>query len=334
MQRALGTSEPPGLPMVKPQPSPSKSLPATIQKTEIPTPAPLEDIPKPPTTKNELVTVVTTKETESPALGGPAKKIAPEAAPTITKTGETPKEQPGKPQQQPAKAVTSTAKTAPPPDIRSGKPPPQQPQKAGTSPAKSIPTTPQPAKQESGGFFGFGGPKTQPAAAKPAESVTGKMFGFGSSFLSSASTLITSAVQDEPKTTPPTPRRLSTAAHVSPKITPPTSPKMPLAKDTKPPAVQKTDEKKPEKPLQDKTVQVKVDKAQSVPPKAPADTQGAPKADKSLCPLCKVELNMGSKDPSNYNTCTECKTIACNQCGFNPMPNVAEVMHHSHNKKQ
>lgn len=157
-------------------------------------------------------------------------------------------------------------------------------------------------QQESGGFFGFGSGKTQPDVAKPAESVTGKMFGFGSSIFGSASTLITSAVQDQPKTTPPV------------------SPKMAQAKQIKSPASQKKDqEKKPEQPQQMKTpplVQAKVDKA---------DSQAPVKTGQSTCPLCKVELNTGSKDPPNYNTCTECKNTVCNQCGFIPMPNMSEV---------
>ena len=160
----------------------------------------------------------------------------------------------------------------------------------------------QSTQQESGGFFGFGGSKAQPDAAKPEESVTGKMFGFGSSIFNSASTLIT---------------------------TPPVSPKIAAAKDTKPPAVQKAEqEKKPEQPQQAKaspSVQAKVDKAPSEPPKAAA-SQAAPKAGQSTCPLCKVGLNMGSKDPPNYNTCTDCKNTVCNQCGFNPMPTSVEVI--------
>ncbi|KAG7261480.1 hypothetical protein CRUP_032528 [Coryphaenoides rupestris] len=130
-----------------------------------------------------------------------------------------------------------------------------------------------------------------PDAAKPAESsVTGKMFGFGSSIFNSASTLIT---------------------------TPPVSPKMSPAKDTKTPAVQKAEqEKKPDQPQQataSPSVQTKVDKAPSESSKAAA-SQSAPKAGQSTCPLCKVGLNMGSKDPPNYSTCTECKNAVCNQC--------------------
>uniref|UniRef100_UPI0037E844C6 protein piccolo-like n=1 Tax=Semicossyphus pulcher TaxID=241346 RepID=UPI0037E844C6 len=370
MKRALGASEPQGLPMIKPQPSPSKEISATTQKLETPMSTSQDDISTPAAPLNEVVNGAPTKETESPASVAPTKKVVPSTTPlsdktvpsTITKTDvslaspkpsePTTKGQPGAPQQQPPKAVTSTAKSAPQTDPQAGHPIPQkppqtvtsvttpastpdpqvgklplkQPAKAGTSPAKSAPPPAQPAKQESGGFFGFGGPKTQPSAAKSAESVTGKMFGFGSSFLSSASTLITTAVQDEPKTTPPTPRKMSIAAHVSPKTTPPASPKTLPAKDIKPSAVQKPLEKKPGELPQEKTPSTEQAKVEKAPTElTQTDTQGAPKSDPSICPLCKVELNMGSKDPPNYNTCTECKANVCNQCGFNPMPNVAEV---------
>jgi len=164
--------------------------------------------------------------------------------------------------------------------------------------------TPQ---KESGGFFGFGGGKTQPDADKQVESVSGKMFGFGSSIFNSASTLMNSAVQDQPKTTPP----------VTPKMSP--------AREIKSPAAQ---EMKPEQLLQNKTppvVQTKSDKAPLETPKAVGASQIAVKPGQSTCPLCKVELNVESKDPPNYNTCTECKNTVCNRCGFNPMLNESEV---------
>lgn len=154
-------------------------------------------------------------------------------------------------------------------------------------------------KQESGGLFGFGGSKTK--AARPEESVTGKMFGFGSSIFSSGSTLIASAVQDEPKT--------------------PVSPKTQPSKETKP------QEKKPEQPQQTKVQQAGQAKAPSGTSTAVVASHNAPKTGQSTCPLCKLMLNIGSKDPPNYNTCTECKCTVCNQCGFNPMPNVKEVRH-------
>lgn len=29
-------------------------------------------------------------------------------------------------------------------------------------------------------------------------------------------------------------------------------------------------------------------------------------------------MNVGSKDPPNYNNCTECKNQVCSLCGFSP----------------
>uniref|UniRef100_A0A8C7RF75 Protein piccolo n=1 Tax=Oncorhynchus mykiss TaxID=8022 RepID=A0A8C7RF75_ONCMY len=216
--------------------------------------------------------------------------------------------------QNPASPVP--AQKAPLENRRTSEPhkPPQQPS-PGRRESSAFPATKQPPKQESGGLFGFGGPKSQSASSKPEESVSGKMFGFGSSIFSSASTLITSVVQDEPRTTPPASPKMSALAQ--------TSPKMPPAKETKLPAAQKAEEKKaahPQKANVPPSVHAKVDKSPSAPPKGTASSQPAPKAGQSTCPLCKVELNKGSKDPPNYNTCTECKNTVCNLCGFNPMP--------------
>ena len=335
MQRALGASEPTGHPVVKPQPSPSKvftppapeqkdvqvrkekSIEPTAVKKEV-TQAPLE---KKETPKAEAPLPTGVQKREIPRRGSVQKTQVPPGTEQGKDQGVTGQQQPvGKSPQVQASQTTKPEVKAGPVKQEAGKPP-QQPPKSPTPTAKSAPPPAQHAKQESGGFFGFGGPKTQPAAAKPAESVTGKMFGFGSSFLSSASTLISSAVQDEPKTTPPTPRRMSTTASVSPKITPPVSPKIPPAKDTKAPPAQKS-----EPPQQAKAAsQAKAEKAPSEPPKSTEVTQVAPKANLSTCPLCKVELNVGSKDPPNYNTCTECKNTVCNLCGFNPMPHTGVV---------
>lgn len=159
-----------------------------------------------------------------------------------------------------------------------------------------------PAQQkESGGLFGLGAAKTE--AIKTEESVTGKMFGFGSSIFSSASTLIASAVQDDPKATSP----------VSPKMAP--------AKESKAPVVPK--------PEQDKK-QAEPKQTRALPAGQVKMANGVSKAGPSACPLCTTVLNVGSKDPPNYNICTECKSTVCNQCGFNPMPNVKEVRHNIH----
>lgn len=155
--------------------------------------------------------------------------------------------------------------------------------------------------------------KAPQESAKTTESVTGKMFGFGSSIFSSASTLISSAVQEESRTTPPSSRKMSAPPQVSPKLSavpkitsPSVSPKMPPA------------ESKTQKAETIKTRDLSEQK--SAPSHTPTAASATQKADKTCCLLCKVELNIGSKDPANYNTCTECKTIVCTQCGFNPMP--------------
>lgn len=231
----------------------------------------------------------------------PIKKMSATGSPqkmqsTSTKQSETVKGPESQKQASPAQKTPETQRA-----VGSQKSP-----QTGLTVRKQSGATPAP-QQESGGLFGFGGPKKE--AAKP--EVTGKMFGFGSSIFSSASTLIASAVQDEPKTTPPV------------------SPKMQLAKDTKPPSVSKSEqEKKQEQHQQGKAhpaVQAKVEKSPSQTQKAAEDSQHASKGGKSTCPICKVVLNVGLKDPPNYNTCTECKNTVCNQCGFNPMPNVKEV---------
>eukprot|EP00066_Takifugu_rubripes_P030888 XP_011620154.1 PREDICTED: protein bassoon-like [Takifugu rubripes] len=36
------------------------------------------------------------------------------------------------------------------------------------------------------------------------------------------------------------------------------------------------------------------------------------------------KLNIGSSDPPNYNSCTQCKSQVCNLCGFNPTPHLVE----------
>lgn len=220
------------------------------------------------------------------------------------------------------------------------------------SPEKSAPPPQaEPPKQEQSFFgFGFGGPKVQPASSKPSESTTGKLFGFGgltetarsrspspqsvsavsgrvlgfgSSIFSSASNLINSAVQDESSITPPISRKGSTVSQMSVRTTPPTSrkgsavapdsSKIPPVGDTKPHTAQD----------EEKSVEKKPETKQVTAPKSPQ--KPAPEEVKTNCPLCKVELNIGSKDAKNFNTCTECKTTVCSQCGFNPLPHQTEV---------
>lgn len=254
MKRAVGASEPPGLPTKVSEKS--QDSPGSVSA---PAPQKLDEL----TLKKDLPSSVAPNESSESDASQRTESVS---------SGK--------------KLVTGPKK---PPDQ------PGQPASKQSAPAAAT-------EQTSGGFFGFGGPKSQPYAAKPA--VTEKMFGFGSSIFSSASTLITAAVQEQPKTTPP----------VSPNMSP--------AKGGRSPSIQKLgQQKKTVPPQQGETPPPAVAKSDQVQPKAAVAPGGALKPGQSTCPLCKTGLNVGSKDVPNYSTCTECKNIVCNQCGFNPVPN-------------
>uniref|UniRef100_A0A3Q3JNC9 Zinc finger piccolo-type domain-containing protein n=1 Tax=Monopterus albus TaxID=43700 RepID=A0A3Q3JNC9_MONAL len=87
-------------------------------------------------------------------------------------------------------------------------------------------------------------------------------------------------------------------------------------------------QKVPQGQLQGQQHQQTPSQLQTVPPKqepvaAPAPTP-EPVKPKVNCPLCKTELNIGSSNPPNYNTCTQCHSQVCNLCGFNPTPHLVE----------
>lgn len=171
----------------------------------------------------------------------------------------------------------------------------------------AIPKKAETSKEEKSFFsFSAGGAKS-PSPQPDISAVAGKARGFGSSFFSSASNLISSALQDEPSTTPPPSRKGSTISQKSEKDspTPHTLHKMPI--------VQKEDEKA--------EVKFKSDDQSTVSPALAEKDEHLNKPLKP-CPLCNVAL---TKDPPNYDTCTECKTTVCNLCGFNPMPQQTEV---------
>ncbi|XP_053108815.1 protein piccolo isoform X2 [Hemicordylus capensis] len=174
-------------------------------------------------------------------------------------------------------------------------------------------------------------PKPQPTT--PQETVTGKLFGFGASIFSQASNLISTAGQPQdpppgsPSKQPPPSSQLSASqkdicqAQPSPKATP-------MKKETKPPVTEKSEPPKMEGiSTEDAVMEKKPLTAKDTKPPAVEVKQSAPPPETlhpslptSACPLCKTELNLCSKDPPNYNTCTECKNVVCNLCGFNPMP--------------
>uniref|UniRef100_A0A8C9TBW2 Bassoon presynaptic cytomatrix protein n=1 Tax=Scleropages formosus TaxID=113540 RepID=A0A8C9TBW2_SCLFO len=53
--------------------------------------------------------------------------------------------------------------------------------------------------------------------------------------------------------------------------------------------------------------------------------QIAPMPSSTLCPVCKTTDLSASQDRSSCNTCTQCRSTVCNQCGFNPNPHLTEV---------
>lgn len=205
-------------------------------------------------------------------------------------------------------------------------------------PAKS-----EPPNKESD-FFGFGRRSPSPS---PQPALSGKVLGFGSSIFSSASNLISSAVQDGASPTPSTSRKGSTVSQTSEtnvpivhdsskisemsnitllassKVSSQDSPKEKSSNVTKPST--KHDE---ERKIQEMKSQggnstpimapILKDETLSDATKTTGNTQALPK----VCPLCKVEIK---KEPPNYNICTECKNAVCNLCGFNPMPDKIKV---------
>lgn len=227
--------------------------------------------------------------------------------------------------------------------------------KGTESPVRNTPPLqPEVSKQQSS-FFGFGTSKSQPSSSKSSELTTGKIFGFagltetarsrspspqsmpnvpgkflgfGSNIFSSASSLISSALQDE--SSPPVSRKGSTVSQSS---TPSTSRKGSIAPTVEPKSLSnKLDDKAGEKKIGETylTKTKSSDTETEVMPKSEEVTtlpMPFSKASQPTCPLCKVELSVGSADPPNYNTCTECKDMVCNLCGFNPMPHHDKVSH-------
>ncbi|XP_029617528.1 protein piccolo [Salmo trutta] len=214
-----------------------------------------------------------------------------------------------------------------------------------------------------GGFTGSAKPDRAKAAAGPqktAESVTGKMFsgfggftetakppaaasqmfGFGSSILSSATNLLTTdsvdsvdekagSPADSPAGSPAgSPPDSPFSAPGSPPSSPPDSPfsapGSPPDSDSPdtPPAFKKAPKRAVSLLKDQKSIEAEppAEPLKAGEPPTPAPGSGA----QENCPLCKVELNVGSADTPNYSNCTECKKSVCNLCGFNPTPHLGE----------
>ncbi|XP_052461185.1 protein bassoon-like isoform X2 [Carassius gibelio] len=181
-----------------------------------------------------------------------------------------------------------------------------------------------------------------PSHEAPQDGLT-KLFGFGASLLNQASTLI--SVDPLPgSSSHPSPARNQSAqgtkvifsdanAGASAKTTagPPgtaktgpdgvTFPKGPGAPLQKQPLQQQSPvhHQKQQLPTHHQTTPQKQPPQQQPPPQ-PVTSQ---KPDVT-CPLCKTTFNVGTTEPPNYRSCTQCHTEVCNLCGFNPTPHLLE----------
>ncbi|XP_031754890.1 protein piccolo isoform X2 [Xenopus tropicalis] len=225
-------------------------------------------------------------------------------------------------------------------------PKPSPTHKPVTPQTKTLPTTqPQKSQDQQRRFsLNLGSvtetPKPQPTT--PQETVTGKLFGFGASIFSQASSFISTAAQPGTQPQPsqasaskPPPSQQAPDVHKVSKesVQVPQSPKSKtVTKETKPVSA--------EKPRESGTPLLPKEKEQKIIPEKQADTkildvstrkEFVPEktekisTSKQLCLICQTELNVGSKDPPNFNACTECKKTVCNLCGFNPTPHLTEV---------
>ncbi|XP_022428814.1 protein bassoon isoform X1 [Delphinapterus leucas] len=238
---------------------------------------------------------------------------------------------PGGPQPGPRQAETARATSVPGPaqaaaPLEVGRVSPQPPlpikrstaeprPPAGEAPAKSATTAP-----------------SGPGAAEPTqEGLTGKLFGLGASLLTQASTLM--SVQPEadpqgqaaPSKGPPKivfsdaskqagPRPPGSGPGSGPAPGAKTEPGAKTGPGSGPGALARTGG----------TTSPKHGRAEhQAVAKAAAKPKTMPK-ERATCPLCQAELNVDSKGPANYNTCTTCKLQVCNLCGFNPTPHLVE----------
>ncbi|XP_040513325.1 protein piccolo isoform X2 [Gallus gallus] len=334
---------------------PTSAAPGVKQDLADPQPPSIQqkvtDSPKPETTKPPADTHPAGDKPDSKPLPQVSRqKSDPKLASQSGAKSDAKTQKPSEPapvKDDPKKLQT---KPAPKPDT---KPAPKGPQ-AGTGPrptsAQPAPQPQQPQKtpEQSRRFsLNLGGitdaPKPQPTT--PQETVTGKLFGFGASIFSQASSLISTAGQPgsqtsgpaPPATKQPQPPSQPPASQAPPKEAAQAQPPpkaAPTKKETKPLASEKLGPMASDSTLttkgsdlEKKPSLAKDSKHQTAEAKKPAELSEQEKASqpKVSCPLCKTGLNIGSKDPPNFNTCTECKKVVCNLCGFNPMPHIVEV---------
>ncbi|TKC37610.1 hypothetical protein EI555_015136 [Monodon monoceros] len=238
---------------------------------------------------------------------------------------------PGGPQPGPRQAETARATSVPGPaqaaaPLEVGRVSPQPPlpikhstaeprPPAGEAPAKSATTAP-----------------SGPGAAEPTqEGLTGKLFGLGASLLTQASTLMSVQPEADPQgqaapSKGPPKIVFSDASKQAGPRPPGSGPGSGLAPGAKTEPGAKTGPGSGPGALARTggTTSPKHGRAEhQAVAKAAAKPKTMPK-ERATCPLCQAELNVDSKGPANYNTCTTCKLQVCNLCGFNPTPHLVE----------
>lgn len=334
MQRAMGGMDPPGV--TKPK---QGSAPPSPQRQASGKPGKL--LIKQQSTSDQGLTPPTTPRQKSPGPTSPGP-LSPGSSvagsPKIDPKTGRPIIQKSSPQQSPAKPKQESSFFGGLGGISLG----------GLTDAAKPPAAASHAAESVTGklFSGFGGlmesskPQAQ-AAPKQEESVAGKLFGgfggltestkppaatsqmfsFGSSLLSSATSLVTGEEDKAKGSTPGSPPDSpADSGPGSPPDSPLSGPGSPPDSDSAP----ETPPPKTKKPPRTISVEreEKAPETKPVPASAPAT--------KENCPLCNVELNVGSTDTPNYSLCTECKKTVCNLCGFNPTPHLGEVRNPYH----
>ncbi|EHB14809.1 Protein bassoon, partial [Heterocephalus glaber] len=221
-----------------------------------------------------------------------------------------------------ATSVLGPAQAAAPLEVGKVSPQPSLPTKpstaeprppAGEAPAKSATTVPSGLS----------------ASEQTQEGLTGKLFGLGASLLTQASTLISVQPEADPQGQPSPskgpPKIVFSDASKEAAPRPPSSGPGPAPGTKTEPGARMGLGSGPGTLA--KTVGMTSPKHGKAEHQAAPKTAAKPKTipkEKATCPLCQAELNMGSKGPANYNTCTTCKLQVCNLCGFNPTPHLVE----------
>ncbi|KAB0396970.1 hypothetical protein E2I00_000550, partial [Balaenoptera physalus] len=239
---------------------------------------------------------------------------------------------PGGPQPGPHQAETARATSVPgpaqaaaPPEVGRMSPQPPLPIKPSTA-------EPRPPAGEALAKSATTAPSGPGAAEQTQEGLTGKLFGLGASLLTQASTLMSVQPEADPQGQPAPskgPPKIvfsdaSQQAGPRPPGSGPGSGPAPGAK-TEPGAKTGPGSGPGALARTGGTTSPKHGKAEhQAVAKAAAKPKTMPK-ERATCPLCQAELNVGSKGPANYNTCTTCRLQVCNLCGFNPTPHLVEA---------